>query len=196
MPSADHAAFAEAGLSAGEMLEFSRPFVDAAGASDTASFRLAFAADPARARSLSLHLPAAQCAEGRPQRAANARQRRDAHRPDHRGGQRAGRSCRPAATGTGAAQSRCAAKDRVEIGLPNAHDRRDDAGGDRSRARRRDRRGAVAAACRASSSASPICRRPKRCFNSAGSPMSARNDRLVVPPAAGQGAVFAFEVSK
>src|SRR4051794_35017064 len=42
---ADHAAFAQAGLSAGEMLEFSRPFIDAAGASDTASFRLAFAAD-------------------------------------------------------------------------------------------------------------------------------------------------------
>jgi catechol 2,3-dioxygenase-like lactoylglutathione lyase family enzyme len=42
---ADHAAFVEAGFSAGAMLEFSRPFVDAAGRSDKASFRLAFAAD-------------------------------------------------------------------------------------------------------------------------------------------------------
>src|SRR5436190_12620545 len=42
---ADQAAFAAAGLSAGEILEFSRPFVGAAGARDTASFRLAFAAD-------------------------------------------------------------------------------------------------------------------------------------------------------
>ena len=43
---ADHAAFIEAGFSAGDMLEFSRPFVDAAGTTDSASFRLAFAADP------------------------------------------------------------------------------------------------------------------------------------------------------
>jgi hypothetical protein len=42
---ADHAAFVERGFSAGPMLEFSRPFVDASGANDHASFRLAFAAD-------------------------------------------------------------------------------------------------------------------------------------------------------
>jgi hypothetical protein len=42
---ADHAAFTAAGFSAGPMLEFSRPFVDSAGRSDKASFRLAFAAD-------------------------------------------------------------------------------------------------------------------------------------------------------
>lgn len=42
---ADHAAFVEEGFSAGPVLDFSRPFVDAAGKSDTASFRLAFAAD-------------------------------------------------------------------------------------------------------------------------------------------------------
>lgn len=41
----DHAAFVEAGLSAGNMLDFSRPFIDASGAADTASFRLAFAAN-------------------------------------------------------------------------------------------------------------------------------------------------------
>lgn len=44
---ADHAEFTAAGVSAGARLDFSRPFVDAAGKSDTASFRLAFAADPA-----------------------------------------------------------------------------------------------------------------------------------------------------
>lgn len=41
---ADHTRFASAGISAGQVLEFSR-FVDAAGKSDRASFRLAFAAE-------------------------------------------------------------------------------------------------------------------------------------------------------
>jgi hypothetical protein len=42
---ADHRRFQQLGISAGDMLEFSRPFVDAAGKSDIAGFRLAFAAD-------------------------------------------------------------------------------------------------------------------------------------------------------
>ncbi len=42
---ADHAAFVEEGFSAGDMLEFSRDFVDASGKADMASFKLAFAAD-------------------------------------------------------------------------------------------------------------------------------------------------------
>lgn len=42
---ADHASFIDAGTSAGGMLAFSRDFVDASGRTDTASFRLAFAAD-------------------------------------------------------------------------------------------------------------------------------------------------------
>lgn len=41
----DHDDFVRSGISAGSILEFSRPFVDASGRSDTASFRLAFAAD-------------------------------------------------------------------------------------------------------------------------------------------------------
>ncbi len=41
---ADHARFVEAGISAGDVLSFSRAFVDATGKSDTASFKLAFAA--------------------------------------------------------------------------------------------------------------------------------------------------------
>src|SRR5690606_23956290 len=45
--SADHVRFVEAGISAGEMLAFSRPFTDAAGNADTASFLLAFAAEEA-----------------------------------------------------------------------------------------------------------------------------------------------------
>ena len=40
---ADHARFVSEGVSAGPVLEFSRPFIDAAGARDTASFRLAYA---------------------------------------------------------------------------------------------------------------------------------------------------------
>lgn len=42
---ADHARFARAGISAGEMLAFTRPFVDGEGRQDTASFLLAFAAE-------------------------------------------------------------------------------------------------------------------------------------------------------
>ncbi|HEY6631465.1 MAG TPA: VOC family protein [Rhizobiaceae bacterium] len=41
----DHRAFTRAGVSAGRILNFSRPFIDASGRSDTASFKLAFAAD-------------------------------------------------------------------------------------------------------------------------------------------------------
>jgi Glyoxalase-like domain len=40
---ADHARFVHAGVSAGDILNFSRAFVDAAGKSDMASFKLAFA---------------------------------------------------------------------------------------------------------------------------------------------------------
>jgi hypothetical protein len=43
---ADHRDFVAAGISAGAQLAFSRPFVDASGHEDTASFKLAFAADP------------------------------------------------------------------------------------------------------------------------------------------------------
>lgn len=41
----DNREFSRAGISAGRILNFSRPFIDAAGRSDTASFKLAFAAD-------------------------------------------------------------------------------------------------------------------------------------------------------
>lgn len=44
---ADHVRYQAAGISAGPRLDFSRPFVDANGTSDTASFRLAFAGDDA-----------------------------------------------------------------------------------------------------------------------------------------------------
>ena len=146
-----------------------------AGASDTASFRLAFAADRARRRSLPLYLPAAQCAEGRPQRAAGAMP-----------------MARRASPGSSIAASEPAAdladllhdwrgrtrpmpaRSRVEIGLPNATVTVDDARCDRSRARRRDRGNFVTAAGRASSSASPSCRRPRRA--------SIRSDRLCQAP--------------
>lgn len=42
----DHRRYVQAGISAGPRLDFSRPFVDASGRSDTASFSLAFAAAP------------------------------------------------------------------------------------------------------------------------------------------------------
>lgn len=42
----DHEKFTAAGLSAGGMLSFARPFRDASGRSDTAAFRLAFASAP------------------------------------------------------------------------------------------------------------------------------------------------------
>jgi hypothetical protein len=43
---ADNREFVAAGISAGDELGFSRPFVDASGHQDIASFKLAFAADP------------------------------------------------------------------------------------------------------------------------------------------------------
>jgi hypothetical protein len=43
---ADHRDFTQAGISGGAQLAFSRPFIDASGHEDTASFKLAFAADP------------------------------------------------------------------------------------------------------------------------------------------------------
>lgn len=46
---ADHRRYVEAGVSAGPRLDFSRPFVDAGGLADVASFRLAFAAEPSNA---------------------------------------------------------------------------------------------------------------------------------------------------
>ncbi|TGP74908.1 VOC family protein, partial [bacterium M00.F.Ca.ET.221.01.1.1] len=42
---AHHTRYVEAGLSAGEMLSFSRAFTDANGKSDMASFKLAFVSD-------------------------------------------------------------------------------------------------------------------------------------------------------
>jgi hypothetical protein len=42
----DHGVFVANGVSAGDMLSFSRPFVDVDGNSGTASFKLAFAAEP------------------------------------------------------------------------------------------------------------------------------------------------------
>ncbi|UVK36929.1 VOC family protein [Mesorhizobium sp. AR10] len=42
---ADHRRYVQAGLSAGDVLSFSRAFTDAMGKSDTASFKLAFASD-------------------------------------------------------------------------------------------------------------------------------------------------------
>ncbi|MDP3898938.1 MAG: VOC family protein [Mesorhizobium sp.] len=43
---ADHEEFVAEGISAGDMLTFSRPVADAEGHTDTATFKLAFAADP------------------------------------------------------------------------------------------------------------------------------------------------------
>ncbi|QPC93169.1 VOC family protein [Mesorhizobium sp. INR15] len=45
----DHARYAEAGISAGEILSFSRAFADPSGKSDIASFKLAFAANDTQA---------------------------------------------------------------------------------------------------------------------------------------------------
>ena len=117
---ADHAAFAKAGFSAGRSSSSRGLSSMRRAASDTASFRLAFAADPRARRSFLFHLPAAQRAESRPQRAAKARQRRDAHRPDHRG-----RASKPADladlldAGAGAAKANAGREPRRHR-LPNA----------------------------------------------------------------------------
>lgn len=43
---ADDASFKQSGISAGQVLDFERPAIDASGRADIAAFRLAFAADP------------------------------------------------------------------------------------------------------------------------------------------------------
>ena len=190
---ADHAAFAKAGLSAGEMLEFSRPFIDAVGAKDTASFRLAFAADR-RASDLFLFT----C-----QRLNAPKVDRSALQKHANGATRIARiivaASEPVAIAdlmeAGACAQGNAGKDRAEIRLPNA---------------------TVVAMMPAAVEAEfgiEIGRTPsprlvgivlgvadlsaaEASFNSAGIACIRRNDRLVVPPSAGQGAFFAFEVLK
>ena len=65
---ADHARYIAAGVSAGDRLDFSRPFTDAAGKSDTASFRLAFAAGRDAPDAFLFACERVECAKRRPQR--------------------------------------------------------------------------------------------------------------------------------
>ena len=88
------------------------------------------------------------------------------------------------------------ANGRVDDRSAQCHGRRHDARGARRRARRRDWRGAVAAAGRYHLRRRRSVGRRGMLQISGRSPMSGANGRLVVPPAAGQGAVFAFEVSR
>ena len=191
---ADQTAFTEAGLSAGNILEFSRPFVDAAGASDIASFRLAFAADP-RADDVFLFT----C-----QRLNAPKVDRSALQSHANGAARIVRiiiaANKPADLAdlltTGAGWANTDASDgRLEIDLPNA-------------ALVAMAPAAVEAELGVAVGAAPSPRlvaiqfgvadlsAAAACFKSAGIGHVSRNGRLVVPPAAGQGAVFAFEVSR
>jgi hypothetical protein len=192
--SADHAAFVEAGLSAGNILEFSRPFVDGSGASDTASFRLAFAADP-RADDLFLftcqRLNAPKVDRGALQRHANGVARIDriviaANNPADLGGL--------LTTGMAAAEAD-ASESRVEIGLPNATVTV------MTPAAIEAELGVGIAAISSPRLVALIfgvagLSAAEACFKSGQIAYVRRQNRLVVPPAAGQGAVFAFEVSR
>lgn len=192
--SADDAAFIEAGFSAGNMLEFSRPFVDAAGASDTASFRLAFAADP-RADDLFLftcqRLNAPKIDRSALQKHANGTTRITqivvaANKPDDLAGL--------LMAGSGAARAD-AGENRIAIELPNA-------------AIVAMTPAAIEAELGIAIGAAPSPRfvaalfgvpdlsAAQALFKSGQIAHVNRNDRLVVPPAAGQGAVFAYEVSR
>jgi Glyoxalase-like domain len=191
---ADHAAFVEAGLSAGSILEFSRPLLDAAGTSDTASFRLAFAADP-HAADIFLFT----C-----QRRNTPKVDRSALKNHANGAARIARitiaANRPSdvagllTTGAGAAKT-IAGESRVEIDLPNA------AIVAMTPAAVEAELGVAAGAV---SSPRLVAIQfgvadlsaAETCFKSAGISYVRRDGRLVVPPAAGQGAAFAFEVSR
>jgi hypothetical protein len=191
--SADHAGFIRAGVSAGNMLEFSRPFVDAAGASDTASFRLAFAADP-RADDVFLFT----C-----QRLNAPKVDRSALQGHVNGATRITRIIVAASkphdlagllmAATGAARTD-AGESRIAIDLPNA-------------AIAAMTPAAIEAELGIAIGAAPSPRlvaivfgvadlsAAQAHFKSRQIAHAGRNGRLVVPPAAGQGAVFAYEVS-
>jgi hypothetical protein len=188
---ADHAAFAKAGLSAGEMLEFSRPFIDAAGAKDTASFRLAFAADH-RASDLFIFT----C-----QRLIAPKVDRSALQTHANGATHIARiivaASEPADIAdlieAGAAAHGSAGNDRAEIRLPNATvvamtppAIEAEFGVEIGRTPSPRLVGIIFGVANLSAA--------KACFNSAGIACITRKDRLVVPPSAGQGAFFAFEV--
>jgi Glyoxalase-like domain len=192
--SADHTAFVDAGLSAGNMLEFSRPFVDAAGTSDVASFRLAFAADP-RADDIFLF----SC-----QRLNAPKVDRSALQSHANGAARIVRiviaANKPAdlvgllTEGTGRALADTG-EGRVETDLPNA-------------ALVVMTPAAIEAELGVAVGAASLPRlvaiqfgvaelpAAEVCLKSAGIAYAASNGRLVVAPAAGQGAVFTFEVSR
>ena len=85
---------------------------------------------------------------------------------------------------------------RVEIGLPNAAIAAMTPAAIEAELGIAARRRTVAAAGRASIFGVADLSAAEACFKSAGIGYVRRNGRLVVPPAAGQGAVFAFEVSR
>jgi glyoxalase-like protein len=191
---ADQSGFVKARLSAGNMLEFSRPFVDAAGASDTASFRLAFAADP-RVDDIFLftcqRLNAPKVDRSALQNHANGAARITqitiaANKPSD--------LVDLLTTGAGTAKADAGAS-RVAIDLPNA-------------AIVAMTPAAIDAELGVAVGAAPSPRlvaiqfgvadlsAAEACFKSAGITYVRRKNRLVVPPAAGQGAVFAFEGSR
>ena len=79
--------FVRAGFSAGNILEFSRPFADASGKSAVATFRLAFAADPEAPDIFVFTCQRLNVPQDRPQRAAASCKWRGGHRQGrHRGG--------------------------------------------------------------------------------------------------------------
>ena len=84
---ADHARYVEAGISAGDVLSFSRAFTDAAGKSDMASFKLAFAAGSGSTDAFLFACERINAPEDGPHGVAGPCQWRDRHRRS-RGGQR------------------------------------------------------------------------------------------------------------
>ena len=162
----DHEAFVLEGLSAGPMLTFSRPFVDSAGASGTASFKLAFAAEPEESAT---YLFTCQRI-GSPQVDRSALER-------HANGAYGIRSILAEASDVDAARGFLArtcptAPGTVEIG-----------------------RGAPETGLRLSGIvfSVPDLGRTEELFCAAGIDYRKSGDRLTIPPAPGQGTSFAFE---
>lgn len=188
---ADHEAFLRAGVSAGPRLDFSRPFVDASGKADTASFRLAFAAEAAvpdtffftceRANApkvdrsaLQAHANGARCIAA----VVACADEPGSHR----------KFFEAVAGAPVAAQS----PDRLEVGLPNAAIAIMDAAG------------FAAEFGLDAPSGSPLrlaavvfgiasLTRTENLLRANVIEFDHRDNRLIVPPAPGQGAVFVFE---
>lgn len=188
---ADHDAFLRAGVAAGPRLDFSRPFVDASGKADTASFRLAFAAEMAVPDTFFF-----TCER------ANAPQVDRSALQAHANGARRITAVVACADDPGShrqffvavAKAPVAAQSpgRIELRLPNAAIQLVNAPGFMAEFGLDAPAGSPLRLAAVVFGVASLAQ-AKTLFDAGGVGYEQRGNRLIVPPAPGQGAIFAFE---